>query len=150
MACAQVSGQFDEHQILLQACLLLPTKSAVLVQHASQEFDIWLADKKGNALQQLKKLQEVLEITQGQAADSANRASSHNQNVEMLAQKEQQYIQQLQNLEQKLMNVNYSPLVSTAKQALFAGNLLRAATATIIICSADEAQRADGEARQVQ
>ena len=81
------------------------------MQHESHELNVWLSGKKASALQQLKNLQKVLEAAQIQAAESANRASSHNQNVEMLAQKEQQYMQQLQSLEQKLSNANYSPLV---------------------------------------
>ena len=100
--------------ICLLACLPWLTTLALIVQHESHELSHWLTSKKASALQQLKHLLRVLEAAQIQAAESANRASSHNHNVEMLAQKEQQYTQQLQNLEHKLTSVNYSPLVGAS------------------------------------
>lgn len=81
------------------------------VQHDSQELAIWLACHQSRAVKQLQNLRSMLDSAQDTASLAADGMKGHQANIAMLAQKEQQYAQQLQTLEDKLSSANYSPLV---------------------------------------
>lgn len=83
-----------------------------VMQHESQQLSTWLACHQNAALKQLNTLRSVLESVQSTASATADDIHRHQTNIAMLAQKEQQYMLQLQTLEEKLKSVKYSPLVS--------------------------------------
>ena len=94
------------HALILHMYLTL-----LLMQHESQELANWLACHQNRALEQLKSLRTILESTQSTASAAADNMKGQQANIAMLAQKEQQYTQQLQMLEEKLTSAKYSPLV---------------------------------------
>ena len=71
----------------------------------------WLIQHQQVAMQQVHKLQGVLANTQMQAKASAENAVMHRQNIDVLAQKGEQYRQQLASLESKLADVGLEPEV---------------------------------------